>query len=406
MGLLDNALQAIKNQYQETKGNVGLLMSDPRQYMSGLNQDAAEYNRLSSLALQAERNAYRGLPVSAEQIAAKQYIDQQQQDMALGFVGNIKPVGKAGLPGSGLEFDPRFDPRKLEQERLKNLKTVVEPTSKIEIPTVSLANYEGRPFVSSMSDRTAAGGNLVKINDVTLNRPVGLLGGQDYMFNNPRVWASAERPVKQIMKQAEIGKKITGQDPLLLQWRMAPSGGDFAHMTGETMLNYANASMSASGKKALDSDIKKFIPDWKGVDSDESISQFISQKDKVRKAIKKSLDKNFRNEGGLSIGEARLAVADPKQLTLPDAGIMNVGEIYAGQPIIQQSGHPSYPRGVPGQGLGRLEQQHNIFELLPNVVQARGIQNPTAPSQRDIRALQMKPYSGIITADLLKKLGY
>jgi hypothetical protein len=93
MGLLDNALQAIKNQYQETKGNVGLLMSDPKQYMSGLNQDAAEYNRLSSLALQAERNAYRGIPVSQEQAAAKQYIDQQQQDMALGFVGNIKPVG-------------------------------------------------------------------------------------------------------------------------------------------------------------------------------------------------------------------------------------------------------------------------------------------------------------------------
>jgi hypothetical protein len=89
MGLLDNALQAIKNQYQETKGNVGLLMSDPKQYMSGLNQDAAEYNRLSSLALQAERNAYRGMPVSQEQAAAKQYIDQQQQDMALGFVGAV-----------------------------------------------------------------------------------------------------------------------------------------------------------------------------------------------------------------------------------------------------------------------------------------------------------------------------
>ena len=332
---------------------------------------------------------------------------QEALNVAMTATGGSS-VGTApkGALRSGLQFDPRFDPRKLEQERLKNLKTVVEPTAKIEVPTVSLVDYEGRPFVSSMSDRTAAGGNLVKINDVTLNRPVGLLGGQDYLFNNEQVWASAERPVKQIMKQAEIGKKITGENPILLQWRMAPSGGDFAHMTGETMLNYANASMSPAGKKALDADVKRFIPDWKGVDSDESILQFRSQKDKVRKAIKKSLDKNFRNEGGLSIGEARLAVADPKQLTAPDAGIMNVGEIYAGQPIIKESGHPSYPRGVPGQGLGRLEQQHNIFELLPNVVQARGIQNPAAPSQRDIRALQMKPYSGIITADLLKKLGY
>jgi hypothetical protein len=101
-GLLSNAMQALKNQYQETKGNVGLLMSDPKRYMSGLNQDAAEYNRLSSLALQAERNAYRGLPVSAEQVAAKQYIDQQQQDMALAFAA---PIVYHGTPHSFNKFD-------------------------------------------------------------------------------------------------------------------------------------------------------------------------------------------------------------------------------------------------------------------------------------------------------------
>ena len=101
-GLLSNAMQSLKNQYQETKGNVGLLMSDPKRYMSGLNQDAAEYNRLSSLALQAERNAYRGLPVSAEQTAAKQYIDQQQQDMALAFAA---PIVYHGTPHSFNKFD-------------------------------------------------------------------------------------------------------------------------------------------------------------------------------------------------------------------------------------------------------------------------------------------------------------
>jgi len=92
MGLLDNALQALKNQYQETKGNVGLLMSDPKQYMSGLNQDAAEYNRLSSLAAKASMNEFRGLPITPEQAAAKEYIDQKQMDLALGFTGSIKPT--------------------------------------------------------------------------------------------------------------------------------------------------------------------------------------------------------------------------------------------------------------------------------------------------------------------------
>ena len=93
MGLLDNALQALKSQYQETKGNLGLLVSDPRQYMSKLNEQAAEYNRLSSLAAKASMNEFRGLPITPEQAAAKEYIDQKQMDLALGFTGSIKPVG-------------------------------------------------------------------------------------------------------------------------------------------------------------------------------------------------------------------------------------------------------------------------------------------------------------------------
>jgi hypothetical protein len=122
--------------------------------------------------------------------------------------------------------------------------------------------------------------------------------------------------------------------------------------------------------------------------------------------LKNALDTNFRNTGGLSIGEARLAVADPKQLMSADAGIMNIGEIFAGSPIVAVSGHPSYPRGVPGQGLGRLQENRTIFELLPQVVRERGIADPTKPSQADIRAMQMKPYAGVIDDKLLKSLGY
>ena len=122
--------------------------------------------------------------------------------------------------------------------------------------------------------------------------------------------------------------------------------------------------------------------------------------------MKNALDTNFRNTGGLSIGEARLSVSDPKQLLGQDAGIMNVGEIFASKPMIMQSGHPSYPRGVPGQGLGRLQENRNIFELLPQVVRERNIIDPRNPGQTDIRALQMKPYAGVIDAKLLKALGY
>lgn len=313
-----------------------------------------------------------------------------------------------GLRNSKIgEFDPRFDPRKLEQTKIAETVPVVEQLNKTEIPKISLADYEGRPFITSMSDRTAAGGDLLGVNDVMFKRPVHLHGGQDYMFNNPnQVWASAQNAVSPILKNAEMLKEVTGQNPLYIPWRMAPTSGDFAHMTGESMIAHAEAAMDKADKKLLNNAIKDILPNWKGVDSAESIAQYRSAPKTVRDSIMQVMDRDFRNAGGLNIGQARLAVTDPRQINAAEGGIQNIGEIYAGQPIIMKSGHPSYPRGVAGQGLGTIDQEHNIFELLPNVVKERGIANPAAPAQTDLRALQMKPYAGIITAKMLRDLGY
>jgi len=329
-------------------------------------------------------------------IGGVQYIAPQNK--ALADAIRNKPIG---------EFDPRFDPRVLEKEKIASTVPVVEQTNKTAIPKVSLADFEGRPFITSMSDRTAAGGDLLGVNDVMFKRPVHLYGGQDYMFNNPnQVWASAQQAVSPIIKNAEMLKEITGQNPLYIPWRMAPTSGDFAHMTGESMLGYAEAAMSKGDKKQLNSAIKDLIPNWKGVDNAESIAQYRAAPKVVRDSIMQIMDRDFRNAGSLNIGQARLSVTDPRQINAAEGGIQNVGEIFAGQPMIMKSGHPSYPRGVAGQGLGVLEENRNIFELLPNVVKERGIANPTAPAQTDLRALQMKPYAGILTANLLRQLGY
>lgn len=334
-------------------------------------------------------------------------------------------------------FDPRFDKRVEEQQKLQDLTTTVEKRSTDEIPEIYLPDYEGYGFVSSMSDRSAGRGQLVGINDVDLKRPVNLQAGQDFMFENPgMVWASGDTPARAILLQAAAAKALTGKDPLHLPWRMAPTGSDFATMTGETMLSFAESNMGKGAKRSLDKDIKKFIPDWKGIDSPESIDQFRSMPDATRKAIKAMMDIKYRDEGGLGIGEARLSIADPNQLNAPVGYIQNVGRIFADKPLIEQSGHASYPRGIPGEGLGRIPEDRSLFELypksfpteegkkvirpllldpataveaysrLPNVVEARNIADPRAPSMDDARALQMKPYYGILTEELLRKMGY
>jgi hypothetical protein len=329
----------------------------------------------------------------------------------MGGISNIVPVNKSMADAVRTtnigDFDPRFDPRKLEQTKIAATTPVVEQLNRTTPPTVSLADFEGRPFITSMSDRTAAGGDLLGVNDVMFKRPVHLYGGQDYMFNNPnQVWASAQQAVSPIMRNAKMLKEVTGQNPLYIPWRMAPTSGDFAHMTGESMLGYAEAAMGKADKKALNAAIKDIIPNWKGIDSVDSVNQYRSAPKTARDSIMQIMDRDFRDAGSLNIGQARLSVTDPRQINAAEGGIQNVGEIFADQPMIMRSGHPSYPRGVAGQGLGTLADDRNIFELLPNVVKERGIANPTAPAQTDLRALQMKPYAGIITAKMLRDLGY
>ena len=326
------------------------------------------------------------------------------QGLAQGAQSNILP--QAGRSGFGA-FDPRYDPRVLEQARMQAMTRDVQLNPNVVTPsTVTLDQFAGRPFITSMADRTAAGGKLVGIDNVQFNRPVEFLGGQDYMFNNPGlVWSSGKTPANALVRYANEIKQATGQNPIYIPYRMAPTGGDFAQFTGETMLAYADAAMGKTQKKQLDRSIKKFIPTWSGVSDPTSVQQFRDAPDKTRKAIKAMMDRDFRNEGGLNIGSARLAVSDPAQLAAQEGGIQNVGEIFAGSPLVKSS-HPAYPGGVQGKGIGTLAEDLNIFELLPEVVKARGIPDPRNPRAADLRAMQMKPYSGVISNELLKSLGY
>ena len=317
-----------------------------------------------------------------------------------------RALPQAGRSGFGA-FDPRYDPRVQEQARMQALVRDVQLNpNAVNAPTVTLDQFAGRPFITSMADRTAAGGKLMGIDNVQFNRPVEMLGGQDYMFNNPGlVWSSGNVPANALVKYANEIKQATGQNPIYLPWRMAPTGGDFAQMTGETMLSYADAAMGKMQKKQLDKSISKFIPGWSGVSDPASVQQFRDAPDAVRKAVKAMMDRDFRDKNGLNIGSARLAVSDPAQLAAQEGGIQNVGEIFAGSPVIKSS-HPAYPGGVQGQGLGTLAEDLNIFQLLPEVAQARKIPDVTNPRATDLRALQMKPYSGVISNELLKRLGY
>ena len=114
--------------------------------------------------------------------AAMYYSDPESRTLgnygmsALGLLPFIPSAGVTRRIGE-MDFDPRFaktmqgGERKGDLERMKGL--VVDVAEKpSNIPVQSIADFEGRPFVMSMSDRSESFGDLMKINDVDLSRPV------------------------------------------------------------------------------------------------------------------------------------------------------------------------------------------------------------------------------------------
>jgi hypothetical protein len=359
----------------------------------------------------------------------------------------IQATARAARTFNPESVDTRFSPRtvkktgemgKADATRLGEAFEAQYESRNLDIPNLSIFDLEGRPFMTTMSDRTAAGGLLTRINNTAFDQPIDLRGGQDYMFdlmNSGQVWASDPKVVAQMLEYAKSMRTATGQDPIYIPWRMAPSGGDYSTMTGEAMVSYAGRNMSPSDIQAINKEIREtginvsvrrlkpgttdeyiteskniIVPDFKGLDNPESAVQMRELTGNQRKAIQKILDKN-RGLGGLSYTEARLAVADPTQLNAMDAGLQNVGIVDTSRGIISQSGHPTYAAGLPGEGIGRLNEDVGIYELLPELADFRRAKktstayiNPIAPSAQDIRALQMKPYTGILTEGILRRI--
>ena len=427
-GMISRHIPAFQ-QYRDTWGEVSARTEEARLGMSREERAATPYNTMMKSKTQMRpelRHMFYGSPIDLSASAKPTdtpnmentfFEDDPLKDLLWG-----EPIREALGQRSAL-FDERFDPRVREQAKISNMQTRFDqPRQKPD--QVSLYDLEGKPIISTMSDRLAAQGNITGINDVDFSRPVPTYGGQGFPFrpeSTGMAWASAENPVEQIIDMARDLKAQTGENPFFMPWTMSPSGGDFAKTTGEVMIQYAADNMSPDVKKELDKDIREYvtvgtvkdgvrtghgkkIKGWKGVDDPESIKVWRETPADVRKELHVKVFDKYRNKGGLGLGEARVAIADRAQLMTPDARLNTIARIDPDKGMIMDSGHPAYPRGVAGEGIGQVKEDTSIFELLPQVLMERNIQDARNPSELDKRALMMKPYGGVLTEDILKGL--
>lgn len=289
----------------------------------------------------------------------------------------------------------------------------------IEKDIVNLGEYEGRGFITARSDRSGVG-QIIEINGQPLAfGPINLYGGQDYMylrhgFNNPSAaWASGSNIVKPLLKRADALRRETGKDPLFIPWRMGPASVDFQTSTGEVMLAYNATNLNSKAKKRLDKALKSIIKDWKGIDDPASIDVWRSTPVKTRNnAMHLMDDQQYREEGGLSRGAARLIVTDPAQYSVARrGGLQNIAELTpdpkAGASF--PGGHPSFDTDIGGRPIGQFSSTNQalmtVYDLLDRSQKKwRQATNPISPTHLDIWGVEGPSIPGIITENILKRM--
>ena len=344
-----------------------------------------------------------GAPLSEWREMAQRFAVAENSNFA------ARPSAPFTVRPADVATDPRIEGRKGELGKISELELEIAPRVTDEAPEVSIFDMEGMPYITSMSDLSAAGDDIISINGVPLRVPFSRRGGQDYMFDNPgEVWASDLKPAREHVELADKLRRETGRDVLFMPWTMGPLSVKFSHQPRGIQYSYADAAMEGADRRALENEIQNILPDWRSFEDPESADLFMSATGKARGALNTVMDR-FRSRGGLGIGEGIYAATDLSQIGAPLTSLRNVGFIDPSFSV-QPSSHASYRFSVPGGGRGRLRETNlGAFALDPDLIRDYGYETPfdfpvgVVPGVKSpMRSYQMGPQSGIITEDALR----
>ena len=250
------------------------------------------------------------------------------------------------------------DPDKILEDWMRPNQVVVDP---IEYPVVNLSDFEGRGYVLGESDRAIANRRLEGIGNKALSSPIDLNTGSNFMFHNDQVWSSGKSVVSRMMNQAKVLKEQTGKNPIMLPRLLGPQGVDFDKNLMTTMLRWNVVNAPKSTLKQQDVILKDAIPGWRGATDSQSMEAFYNLPADTRKAVQLKLDK-LKNEGGLSIGNARVALTNPDLIDVPNNTLPAIAEIDVDKGMAPNSSL-NYPFGMYGEGKGILSEPLTARQL-------------------------------------------
>jgi len=342
-------------------------------------------------------------PLAEWQAMAKQFMDAGKPNAA-----PPRPSAYTVKPAQ-VATDPRIEKRKKEQQKIRDLELEIQPRALEEPQTKSIFDLEGRGILTTMSDLSAAGDDVLAVNGVRLRQPFSRQGGQGYMFDNPgEVWAADTANAKAIRNAAAELERETGKPTILAPFTMGPLSSMFSHHPRGLQYAYADTALDAPEKALLAKDIRSILPEWTDFDDPNAYMTFMRAAGKRRGQLNKLMDR-YRDRGGLGTGEAIYGTTDLDQIGAPMLALRNLGEVDT-RFGLSESKNPAYRSGVSGEGLARLQEENlGALSLFPELMKQYGYKTPfdfpvgvNKGVASPLRSFQLKPQRLVVTEDVLR----
>jgi hypothetical protein len=252
---------------------------------------------------------------------------------------------------------------------VSEMAAVTEPSSRATLSERQVITPEGLlggRIIPLVGDRAAAGRVLRSVDDVELDRPVLLQGGPDFMrahrFDSPEesaAWASGKGVISNLSRQAR--KAGEEGDVFGVYTAMSPTGVDYNTMLTDTIIGQLpRAKITKKLKKEFDKEIKKFEPDFVGIDSPNLEFQLLTNAPLRKVFVNRMELEKFRDGGFPNVAAARKAITEPELLDVPvGASGYAVSKLDPMGRVIENPRipHKTYDTQLMGQYIGGLEQQ-------------------------------------------------
>lgn len=269
---------------------------------------------------------------------------------------------------------------------------------------IKIEDLKGSKLIPLVADRTDAGKVITGIRggarDYDFEVPVELQGGRGFIrYPDTGAFASMESVMsRQAEEAAKIGKE--GFDAKGVYMSMSPEGGDFSTMMSDVVMEMMKQSpIKKKDMKELGNWVKENVdPNFIGFDDLDAAKKYLitNVPGTRRQLIWKQLDKKapdgqtYVQKGFPTMGDARVAISDPRLLDTPNlegssvANFDTSGRLIT-DPVRQHSTYSSQigPTGAAGYA-GELEPIPYEILMRPFFERRRAENIPTSGDQRSL----------------------